>query len=253
MKFKTYGSADQQPLVIIHGLFGSLDNWHNVARELSNDLFIVTLDLRNHGGSDHDKLMNYEVICADVEETLNSLNIGKAHFLGHSMGGKTVMKFAGLFPGMLQKLIVADIAPRKYKPGHDVIFEAMFGLDLKSFDNRSDIENALAPQIPESGVRLFLLKNIQRRPEGGFQWKLNLPVIHKYYDRIIEDVTPDWPVSNDALFIKGENSNYITAEDEVEILQHFPNAEFVVIPHAGHWVHADNPTFFVQTVREFLL
>lgn len=252
LHYKSYGDSGNPVICIVHGLFGSLDNWHNIARSLSQNFYVVSFDLRNHGNSGHSNEHNYDVMADDIAASLASLSISNCHLIGHSMGGKAVMRFVELHPSMANKFIVVDIAPKKYKPSHEVLFQAMFALKLEDFENRNEIDENLAQSIQDNSVRQFLLKSIERRRSSGFQWKLNLPIIYKNYETISNQIIPDWPINMDCLFIKGELSNYITKEDETDILSHFPNASFATIKDAGHWVHADNPKSFVSVVTAFL-
>ena len=230
-----------------------LDNWHNMAKKLSEHFTVYSVDVRNHGSSPHHPSMTYEKICNDFSELLHDLNLPHAHFVGHSMGGKAVMKLADLHPELIDKLCVVDIAPKRYKPGHLALFEAMFNLPVETITSRKEAENILSESIKDVGIRLFILKNIDRRNNGGYAWKMGLDNIYKNYETIIDEVRVSWPFSNDALFIKGENSNYISSEDESNILEYFPNAEFETIPNAGHWVHAENPEAFYTALETFLL
>lgn len=249
---KTYGSADQPVVIIVHGLFGTLDNWHNISQSLSDRFFVVAMDMRNHGKSNHTSDMNYTVMANDVVETAEYLGLSSASFIGHSMGGKVCMQLAIDHPGWVDKLVVADIAPKAYPSGHHELMDAMEELDLTKFTRRSEIDEALSNRIPDQSVRLFLMKNITRSDEGGYTWKMNLPVIRAAYPEIIGAIHSDWPVSVPTLFVKGERSGYITSSDELEITELFPLAEFATIPQAGHWLHADNPEEFLNVVGEFL-
>lgn len=252
LNYKQYGDSGPN-VVIVHGLFGMLDNWHNMAKKLSEHFKVYTLDVRNHGSSPHHPSMTYEEICTDFAELLKDLNIDKAHFIGHSMGGKAVMKLADLHPELIDKLCVVDIAPKRYKPGHHAIFDAMFNLPVTKLKSRKEAELKLGESIKDAGIRLFILKNIDRCKEGSYEWKLGLDNIYNNYETIIDEVTLSWPFSNDTLFIRGETSPYISANDESDILELFPNAEIVTIPNAGHWVHAENPVAFYMTLEDFLL
>lgn len=223
-----------------------------MAKKLSSQYQVISLDVRNHGGSPHHERMTYADICTDIKELLDELNISSAHFVGHSMGGKAVMKMADLHPDIINKLCIVDIAPKQYKPGHHEIFKAMFELPVGEITSRKEAESHLATRIKDSGVRLFILKNIDRKKDGGYQWKLGLDNIYANYETIIDKVILDWPYSDEVLFIKGEKSHYITNQDETDILDLFPNATFESIPNAGHWVHAENPTVFYTVLAEFL-
>ena len=251
LHFRKYGDSPEV-IVIVHGLFGMLDNWHNIARKLSETHTVYSVDVRNHGGSPHDEEMNYSVIGEDLKHFLKDHNINRANFIGHSMGGKAVMKLADLYPEIIDRLIVVDIAPKKYRPGHLELFDAMFNLPVADLKSRTEADKALSEKVPEMGVRLFLLKNIERRPEGGFRWKLNLQTIFDHYEEIIDTIELDTPFLGETLFISGDRSGYIRETDHADILRQFPDARFETVENSGHWVHAENPTAFLDTVVQFL-
>lgn len=251
LNYKKYGNSNRVA-IIVHGLFGMLDNWHNIAKQLSNDFTVYTVDVRNHGGSPHSDEINYELIANDLQAFLDDHSIISSSFIGHSMGGKAVMKLADLHPGSIEKLCVVDIAPKKYKPGHLELMDAMFNLPVKTLESRTEADDLLAEKISDHGIRLFLLKNLQREKNGGFSWKFNLQGIFNNYNGLIDTIELSWPFSNETLFIRGEKSNYINDEDIDSIMEWFPNAEFVTIPNAGHWVHAENPKAFYTALHDFL-
>ncbi|HZV34552.1 MAG TPA: alpha/beta fold hydrolase [Verrucomicrobiae bacterium] len=240
------------PLLILHGLLGSLDNWQNISRKLSETFRVCALDLRNHGRSPHSDDFSYDVMTEDLLEFLDAQQIGRTRLMGHSMGGKTAMHFALKQPERVEKLVVVDIAPRAYPPSHLPIFEALLSLDLASFRERSEVDRALAGKIPEVAVRQFLLKNLARNEQGGLCWKPNLPVIRKNYDRLNEEIKTDTSFKGPTLFLKGAKSDYINDSDRATIEKLFPNATLTSIPQAGHWVHADAAKEFVEVVGNFL-
>jgi len=250
--YKGPSDSSKAPLVILHGLFGTLDNWHNIARKLSEERTVIGVDQRNHGRSFHDPVMDLPTMALDLEGLLSYLNIEECDIIGHSMGGKVAMHFALNHPGFVSKLIVVDIAPKKYQPGHDRIFEAMFSLDLPKIKSRKEAETRLSAFIEEQGVRLFILKNIDRDEKGGFRWKINLESISANYENILVEIESPWPYSDEVLFVRGERSGYITKDDEVHIPELFSNAECRTVKGAGHWVHADAPQEFVKVTQNFL-
>jgi esterase len=196
--------------------------------------------------------MDYPVMAADVDRFFASRGVASARVIGHSMGGKTAMRLALHFPQRVQKLVVADMAPRAYAPAHDKIFAALLALDLPSFQTRAQIEEALAPEIPNPVLRRFLLKNLGRAPAGGFCWKINLRDIAENYWRLREPVAGEAPFAGPVLFIRGGKSKYVQPEDEPLIREWFPAATLQTIQEAGHWVHADQPEEFLQLLLDFL-
>ncbi len=176
-----------------------------------------------------------------------------AHILGHSMGGKTAMTFAGQYPDMVDKLVVVDIAPKQYQGGHESIFDALLSVDLSSAGERKLVEEQLAARIHEPAVLQFLLKNLSRQPDGSLGWKMNLPAIYSHYADILADIPAGEPYDKPTLFIKGGNSAYIRPADWPNVEERFPAARLATIEGAGHWVHAEQPAALRQLVLDFLL
>jgi pimeloyl-ACP methyl ester carboxylesterase len=250
LHFQSYGKG--APLIILHGLFGSLENWHSISRNLAADFQVLAVDQRNHGRSPHASEMSYQLMAEDLQELLAAQQLGSVNLLGHSMGGKTAMVFSLTHPDLVNKLVVVDMAPRTYPPQHLEILKALLSLDLRSFKSRAEIESELAPSIPDLATRQFLLKNLKRDSTGGFSWQMNLAAINANYDCLNEAISSQRSFDKPALFIRGERSHYILDEDMPPIRKLFPRTKFCQIPGAGHWVHADKPEPFLRKVREFL-
>ncbi|MGO8765682.1 MAG: alpha/beta fold hydrolase [Limisphaerales bacterium] len=250
LHFREFGAGT--PLVILHGLFGSSDNWLGIAPRLADQFRVFILDLRNHGQSPHSDEMNYSVMAGDVVEFLDAQTLERASVLGHSMGGKVAMRLALDFPSRLEKLIVADMAPRLYAPEYEGYFAALLALDLKAYPSRRQIEEALAPAIPNLVIRRFLLKNLGHHPDGSYFWRINLDGIHQNYPALCAAIISDKQFEQPTLFLSGGKSNYVTETDRPQILKLFPRAKFEVITNAGHWLHADAPEEFVRCVSEYL-
>ena len=240
------------PLIILHGLFGSLENWRTISRHLAARFRVIAVDQRNHGHSPHSPEMNYPAMAQDVLKLMGQLGLKEAGVLGHSMGGKTAMQLALHHPEAVRKLVVVDISPRYYSPRHGQIFTGLLSLDLNVFHTRHHMEEALAPHIPELSVRRFLLKNIARTPAGGFRWKLNLQDIFHNYAHIRAAITDGTPFLKPALFVRGGRSDYLPEQDQPLVHRLFPHAQFHTIPQAGHWLHAEAPQEFVRLVEGFL-
>ena len=241
------------PLIILHGLFGSLDNWATVARSLGESFPVITIDLRNHGRSPHHDEFNYDVMADDLFGFMGQQGLSKMNLLGHSMGGKTAMNFAMKYPDAIERLVVVDIAPKKYPPVHETIFEALMSVDPANYSERHEIDTALSKSITDVPIRKWLLKNIGRTEHGKLFWKMNLPAIHRNYYLLSEAVSPGANYNGQVLFIKGGKSDHIAVEDESAIFGFFPRASIETIPGAGHWVHADAPDKLVALVKNFLL
>jgi pimeloyl-ACP methyl ester carboxylesterase len=250
LNFKKTGEG--KPLVVLHGLFGLLDNWQTFAKQMAELGYAVyTVDLRNHGGSPHTPELNYEVLSDDVVQLIHEQQIEGATLLGHSLGGKTAMYLALLHPEIISSLIVVDIAPRYYAPHHQQILKALHAVDLDTTNTRSDADKILSGYINDVGTKQFLLKNLYWKSDR-LEWKFNLDAITEHIGIVGEQLTSSNAFSKPTLFIRGEKSNYITKEDEPEIKQLFPSAQVLTAPAAGHWVQADNPAWILETVSDFM-
>jgi pimeloyl-ACP methyl ester carboxylesterase len=240
------------PLLILHGLFGSSDNWMSIAKTMADDFDIVLPDLRNHGNSPHSSDWTYEAMAADVVGLLDALNIEKTSVIGHSMGGKAAMTLVAKYPERIEKLVVVDIAPKKYPVHHRDILNALRSIDLKKITKRSEADEQLAERIGEKAVRQFLLKNLTRDDDNNYIWKLNLKVIDEKIENIGEALSAPNEIPHPALFIRGEHSDYISADDNDAIKSTFPKATLVTIKEAGHWIHAEKPEEFTDIAGTFL-
>ncbi|MDX5436595.1 MAG: alpha/beta fold hydrolase [Pontibacter sp.] len=242
-----------QPLLILHGLFGTLDNWATLAKRFAEHYNVFLVDLRNHGRSPHSEQHDYDAMADDVLRLVDELGIPTPAIMGHSMGGKVAMKYALKYPTRLTKLIVVDIAPKAYPPHHDEIIEALQSVDLSQTTSRSEIDAQLAKSIKEEDVRLFLMKNLYRKEDSTFGWRMNIDALEKNYDQIAAAITADVPFKKHALFIKGGRSGYIKQEDIYGSIEHlFTLVEVETIPEAGHWVHAEAPDKVYNLVTRFL-
>jgi esterase len=253
LHFKQLGHG--RPLVMLHGLFGSLDNWLGVAPKLAETFSLFLMDLRNHGLSPHDPEINYSVMAADVAEFFDRQKLDSANVLGHSMGGKAAMQFALNFPGRVEKLVVVDIAPRAYPPDHKEMFKALLALDLGQFQSRRQMEEVLAPDIPDLVVRRFLLKNLKSpssSQSSHFEWRIPLDILFKNYSNICAAIPPNSPFPGPALFLRGGRSHYVSDNYLPQIHELFPRAKLETIAGAGHWVHADAREEFLQRTLAFL-
>ena len=248
---KIYGQG--RPLVILHGLFGMLDNWRTLAGRWAEEYRVILVDLPNHGRSPHVDRFDYPSMAEAVAELLEYLGLDKVDLLGHSMGGKVAMQAALNYPGLVRKLIVVDMTPRQYRRGHDDVLAALQALDPARITDRKHAAELLSVHLSDPGVQLFLLKNLTRSDTGGYRWRMNLPIIAEQYDHLVG------PVGNfgdtfpgPALFIRGGKSGYVRDED-LEYIEHlFPAAELVTVAGAGHWVHAEADEEVYSIVRGFL-
>lgn len=243
--------GEGEPLVILHGLFGASDNWMSIAKELQNDFKLIIVDQRNHGQSEHAEEWNYEVMAEDLNELVTELNLSSFHLMGHSMGGKTAMKFASLYPQSIKKLIIVDIGPKYYAPHHTSILEGLNSLSLDTISSRSKADKYLSSYIPELGVRQFLLKNLSRE-STSFKWKINLSTITQNIEEVGQELKTSDSIDISTLFVFGTKSDYVLPEDKADIRVLFPKSVFVGVNDAGHWIHAEKPVEFVATVKKFI-
>ena len=244
-----YGSGE--PLLILHGLFGTYENWGSQIKTLSEHFQVIAVDLRNHGRSPHSDEISYPLMANDILSLMDELNLERAHILGHSMGGKVAMQLALTAPDRLQKLIVVDIAPVLYTPHHDDVFQGLFNIQLDGLKSRGAADQQLAEYVEEPSVRAFLLKNLYRTEDKQFAWRMNLPVLHSEYHHISQPPAGS-PHKGETLFIKGANSDYLIPAYRDQVVGLFPKASYKVIEGAGHWPHAEKAEMFSRIVLKFL-
>ncbi len=255
LHFRQY-SEQGPPLLILHGLFGSQSNWGWHSKQLAQHFAVYGVDLRNHGDSPHSDDMNYPAMAGDIRDLLQQLQLSPCHVIGHSMGGKVAMQLALDAGDLIRKLLVVDIAPVHYpsqagRDSHRAIIAAMGEMNLESLKSRAEADRLLTPAIPEHATRQFVLTNLQRS-EGHYAWRLNLDAIARNYDLLREAPQANAPFDKPTLFVKGAESNYITAAHQEAIQTAFPQARIKVIMQAGHWLHADKPQAFQKLALDFL-
>ena len=240
-------------IVILHGLFGSGDNWKTYANKLASKGFCVHLiDQRNHGRSFHTNDFNYELLVMDLKKYLDHNNINDCILMGHSMGGKTAMNFALKHSEYISNLIVIDIAPKYYPVHHDKIIEALISLDLDQISTRKEADQKLTNYIDDSVLKNFLLKNLYWVNRTKLDFRFNLLSLKKNISSIGERVNNNNKFLSKTMFLKGEYSNYIEQKDSIEIIMLFPEASIITIPKSNHWLHVDNPDHFFSTIMEFI-
>jgi len=260
LAFKAIGNGF--PLIILHGLYGSGDNWFSIGRNLGDDYKVYLPDLRNHGHSDHSNDMNYNLMTSDIEEFFQYHNISEAFIIGHSMGGKVAMDFALKNPDKVKKLIIVDIALRAYLPEgdfapqahfHRKIIDMLLSIDIQRTNSRTEIDSFLGTFIPQTEIRQFLLKNLKRNNDGRFYWGLNLDALDRNILNILDAIEFDNKTFNKpVLLIIGKNSGYIKPEDLHDFKSAFPEFTHSQI-NSGHWVHIEQTGSFLKIVRKFLI
>ncbi len=251
LAYRKYGSGT--PLIILHGLFGQGDNWTTHAKLIAEQNFeVYAVDLRNHGLSPHSDDFNYQVMSEDVLELIEDNNLQKTILLGHSMGGKVAMQFALQHSKLLDKLIVVDIAPKYYPVHHHKVLEGLNAVDFNLVKTRKETETILSQSIPDNPTKQFLLKNLYWKTESELAWRFNLKAINQHIANVGAEIISKHNNIIPALFIRGEKSNYILDNDVAMIDDLFFQNKLQTIPGAGHWIHADKPKEFFETVMNFV-
>ena len=241
------------PFVILHGFLGMSDNWKSLGKRFAAQGYQMHLiDQRNHGRSFHDPVFSYQAMTADLLLYCEYHKLDQVVLLGHSMGGKTAMEFAVAHPDRVSKLVIADIAPKQYGEHHQDVLKGLGLLDLSIINSRAKADEVLANYIKEPGLRLFLLKNLYWIEKKQLALRVNLPVVTKEISQVGKALAITAVFDKETLFVRGENSGYITLLDETSIQKQFPKSQIKTVSNAGHWVHAENPEQFHQIVVDFL-
>jgi len=251
MKLFSRELGQGDPIIILHGLFGSSDNWLTQGKLFASRYKVFSVDQRNHGQSSHSDDFDYPSMVSDLGEFITDHQIKNPVILGHSMGGKTAMNFALAHPDKIEKLIVVDISPRAYDLEHYTILEGLKAISVASISSRNEADEILANHVPEPGVRQFLLKNLQRNSTNGFSWKINLPVITEKLSNIGVDLQFPGQFKKPTLFVRGLKSSYITDVDWKRITEIFPAAQLESLD-TGHWVQAEKPQEFADVIMKWL-
>ena len=250
LNFKKVGKGP--PLIILHGLFGMSDNWLTISRRIAQRHTVYLLDLRNHGHSPHADVFNYNILSDDLEEFMQQQKLDCVRLIGHSLGGKVSMCFALKYPQRVEKMVLVDIAPKRYNhPFFRSVLDLMMRLDLKSFINRSDIDEAFATVIVNPVVRQFILKNINRNADLSFLWKINVPSLSNNLDNIFKEIKSDKTYDKPVLTVRGAKSDYVLDEDMVDIKRLFPAAKLATIADADHWLHVEAEDVFCDQLKLF--
>ena len=249
VSFRKMGAGE--PLLILHGLFGSSDNWQTIAKSYAEHYEVYLIDQRNHGHAPHLASHSYNEMSADLLDMVLSLELENLRILGHSMGGKTAMYFAQQHPQRVSRLVIADMGIRAYEPHHDQIFKGLYAVDVNFCDSRKTASDRLSQHIKDHGVQQFLLKSLYWKEPGKLAWRFNLDVLHTEIDQVLRAL-PDTMVNIPTLFIRGGKSDYIKEDEIPSIHQLFPQAIVETIPLAGHWLHAERPAEFLEMTLAFL-
>jgi pimeloyl-ACP methyl ester carboxylesterase len=254
LHYREAGRATGEPVLLLHGLFGSAANWGRVSRILADDWRVLVPDLRNHGQSPHAAQHDYPAMAADLVALLDRLEIEAATLVGHSMGGKVAMHLALTAPHRVARLGVVDMAPVRYAHDFDDVLQAFDAVDPGAIAGRSDAERAMADRRVAAGMRAFLLQNLVRDADGGWRWRLNLAALRRAQPdlRGFPDVEPGTAYTGPARFIRGALSDYVRPEHEARVRELFPGAAICEVAAAGHWVHAEQPSGFIACLQPLL-
>jgi pimeloyl-ACP methyl ester carboxylesterase len=252
MKLNYKKTGEGQPLIILHGLFGSLDNWQTHGKKLSEYFEVYLVDQRNHGHSGWSDNFNYDLLADDLKEFVEEHNLDDFILIGHSMGGKTIMRYAQKFPNKIDKMIVVDMGVKEYPIHHDNILEGLKSIDLNKINTRSGASDQLGNYIDNQSIRQFLLKNLYWLEKGKLGWRINIEVLDREMAQIVKYLPKEESLT-EVLFIAGGKSNYILKEDHDDIRVLFPLADFHTIESAGHWIHAETPEEFMEEVLGYCL
>ena len=240
-------------MIILHGLFGQSDNWNSLAKQFSENGFeVYAADQRNHGLSPHSDKWDYQVMADDLRELIEDHQLKNVVLIGHSMGGKTVMQYTLQHPGNVDKLIVVDIAPKYYPPQHPSVIKGLSAVDFNVVKTRKEVEAILSEYIDDFGTKQFLLKNVYWKEDGRLDWRFNLKVMLEKMENVGSPVTSDNSVDVPALFIRGAKADYVLDADIDLIQELFPRSMLETIEGSGHWVHAEKPKEFFESVMRFV-
>lgn len=250
LHYKQFGEG--KAFVILHGLFGSSDNWQTHGKKIAEYFDVYLVDQRNHGESGWSEDFNYDIMADDLYDFLNEHQLDEIVLMGHSMGGKTALRFAQKHPEMIDKLIIVDMGVKEYPITHDTIIEGLKSIDLSVIDSRSGAAKQLEKYIDNKSIRQFLLKNLYWKEKGQLAWRINLKVLEEKLPEVVKAL-PKKETMLDTLFISGGQSDYVLAEDQDSIRELFPLADFHTIERAGHWIHAEAPEEFIEEVLGFAL
>lgn len=256
--FRTIGTG--KPLIILHGLYGCSDNWLTISKNFATNCQVILPDLRNHGQSTHSDIFSINAMTDDILQLTQKLNLSTFYLIGHSLGGKIAIDFTAKYPQMVEKLIVVDIAPRKYSKtdfeehqNHHQLINTIKSINLSNYNNRSQALNELLKLQNGERLKNLMMKNLNTDSEGKLYWKINIKAIADNLTDLLNNFEADLSKNKiPILFIRGQNSNYLTLDDFETIKNTIPNANVLEVPNAGHWLQVDNPSFFIENVQKFL-
>lgn len=244
--------GDGPPFIFMHGLLGSCDNWYSLGERFQDKYTIYLPDMRNHGQSPYSDTHDYPSIVADLHEFIHDHNLNEVILFGHSMGGKAVMRYAIDYPERVSRIIIADIAPKIYKSKNRYLLEMLSKIDLSTIKNDEDADKLLHNKVKNLLVRQVILKNLIKKDDLYYKWKINLDSLYKNLVSIRGSFSPDEKFYKPTLFLDAERSNYILPSDHELIKSIFNDVQIVCIPKADHWLYADNSDFVYEVIEKFI-
>ncbi len=250
MKLFFRAEGEGRPLLVLHGMFGSADNWQTHAKTLSQYFKVYLIDQRNHGHSPHSDDFSYDLMAEDLYELVAEEGLRDLLIIGHSMGGKTALRFAQQYGFLIDRMIIADMGIKAYPPHHDAVFAGLFAVDVENCESRKDAELRLSKHLSDESTKQFLLKNLYWKEQGKLAWRFNLDAIFRQRTEMMKAL-PDERIDNEVLLLRGGKSKYVLDDDMQAIEAMIPRVEFDTIENAGHWLHAEAPVVFIERCMRY--
>ena len=242
---------DKPWILLIHGLFGSLDNLAALRRGLVDDYNVLSIDLPDHGSSLRTQEFSFAHYALLISQLINTLNIVSLNIVGHSLGGKIAMQLALSQPDLIDRLVILDIAPVTYQARHQTVFDGLDNVPLESITSRKSADEYLQKFVKELGTRQFLLKSLYQ-DDSGWHWQFNLALLKRDYAKLSAGLNSQAQFTKPTLFIKGQLSDYLGTEHKEQITQLFPYSQLKVLANTGHWLHAEKPALCIKMIKSFL-
>lgn len=245
-------SSDKPWILLVHGLFGSLDNLSALRRQLTETYQVLSVDLPDHGKSAFTQAFSFAQYAKLIFKLVDRLKIKQLSIVGHSLGGKVAMQLAIDQPELISHLIVLDIAPVQYTAHHKKVFQGLNNVMLSGITSRKEADIALSKYVVDSSTRQFLLKSLYHE-NAIWKWRFNLSLLETDYGKLSAAIGTEQPYFGPVLFIKGENSDYLVPKYKKAVLKLFPNSQAKMISDTGHWLHAEKPELCAKIILAFLL
>ncbi|KAF9169344.1 hypothetical protein BGX21_010146 [Mortierella sp. AD011] len=247
--------SKSQPIVILHGLFGSKQNWGALSKAMASRLNtqVFAVDLRNHGESGHSQEHDYHNMANDVACFLKEQNLEKPIVIGHSMGGKVAMYLA-LNHTPMDRVVVVDMAPVKVRLSSEFAgyVAVMKEIQQARVKKQSEADNIMKKSVPDLSVRQFLLTNLKKDTKEGYGFRIPIDILGGKLENLgqFDFAAGEDKYEGKILIIKGNKSGYVRDKDTELIKTFFPQVRIEGLD-AGHWVHAEKSEEFLKLVTEF--